>query len=123
MVGILMGNKNVPDGLRFDAQPAHFFFQAVIVIAGINHDGGIALAVEKDIGHPLPHTGHVFIDPTGIQRLKDLLPAVHFAHFFLLELGCLFRHTLTSFRKYRWGKRSRTVREKRWCFYLLVSFG
>lgn len=24
MVGILMGNKNVPDGLRFDAQPAHF---------------------------------------------------------------------------------------------------
>ena len=87
VVGVLMGNENVVDGLGVDAQPAHFLRQPVIVVPGVDHDGGVALPVKEDVGHPLPHTGHIFVDPTGIQRLEDLLAAIHFAHFFLLELG------------------------------------
>ena len=89
VVGVLMGNENVADGLGVDAQPAHFLRQPVIVVPGIDHDGGIALPVKEDVGHPLPHTGHILVDPTGIQRLEDLLAAIHPAHFLSLEL-CRF---------------------------------
>ena len=88
MVSVLMGNEDVPDGRRVDAQPAHFLRKAVVVIARIDHNGRIALAVEEDVRHPLPHTGHILVDPAGVQGLEDLLAAVHFAHFFFLKFGC-----------------------------------
>ena len=88
MVSVLMRDEDVPDGCRIDAEPAHFFGKAVVVIARIDHNGRIAFAVEEDVGHPLPHAGHMVVDPAGIQRLEDLLAAVHFAHFFFLKFGC-----------------------------------
>ena len=87
MVGVLMGDEDVPDGLGIDLQPAHFFFQTVVVVPGIDHDGGVALAIEKDVGHPLPHAGHVLIHPARVQGLEDLLAPVHLAHGFSLKLG------------------------------------
>ena len=90
VVGILMGDEDVADGLGVDAQPAHFLLQPVIVIASADHDGGIALAVEEDVCHPLPDTGDVFINPAGVQGLENLLATVHFAHFFFLKLGRFF---------------------------------
>ena len=87
MVGILVGDKNMPDGLRVDAQPAHFFLQPVVVVPGVDHNIGIAFAVEEDVRHPLPHTGHMFVHPAGVQGLEDLLTPVHSAHFFFLKLG------------------------------------
>ena len=41
--------------------------------------------------------GDIFIDPAGVQRLKDLFAPVHPAHCFSLKLRCLFRHDHTSF--------------------------
>ena len=76
--------------LRIDTEPAHFFGKAVVVIARVDHDRGIALAVKEDIRHPFAHTGDVLIDPPGVQRLEYLLAAVHPAHFFFLKFGCLF---------------------------------
>lgn len=90
MVGVLMGDEDVPDGIRVDSQPVHLLCQPVIVVSGIDHNGRIALAVEKDICHPLPHTGDIFIDPAGVQRLEDFLAPVHPAHCFSLEFRCLF---------------------------------
>ena len=87
VVGVLMSDEDVPDGLRVDAQPAHFFCQPVVVVPGIDHDGGVALAVEEDVRHPLPHAGHALIHPTGVQRLEDFLAAVHLAHFSFLKFG------------------------------------
>ena len=81
VVGVLMGDEDVADGLGVDAQPAHFFFQPVIVVSRVDHDGGIALAVEEDICHPFPDTGDVFVDPAGVQWLEDLLAPVHFILF------------------------------------------
>ena len=97
MVGVLMGDEDVPDGMWVDTEPAHFLRQTVIVVSGINHNGGIALAVEEDICHPLPHTSDIFIDPAGVQRLEDLLAPVHPAHCFSLKFRCFFRHDRTSF--------------------------
>ena len=97
MVGVLMGDEDVPDGIRVDSQPVHLLCQPVIVVSGIDHNGRIALAVEKDICHPLPHTGDIFIDPAGVQRLEDFLAPVHPAHCFSLKFRCLFRHDRTSF--------------------------
>ena len=85
-----MGDEDVADGLGVDAQPAHFFFQPVIVVSRVDHDGGIALAVEEDICHPFPDTGDVFVDPAGVQWLEDLLAPVHFTHFFFLKFRCFF---------------------------------
>jgi len=82
-----MSDEDVPDGLRVDAQPAHFFCQPVVVVPGIDHDGGVALAVEEDVRHPLPHAGHALIHPAGVQRLEYLLAAVHLAHFSFLKFG------------------------------------
>ena len=59
-----------------------------VVVARIDHNGRIAFAVEEDVGHPLPHAGHMVVDPAGIQRLEVFLAAVHFAHFFFLKFGC-----------------------------------
>ena len=87
MVGVLMSDEDVPDGLRVDAQPAHFFCQPVVVVPGIDHDGGVALAVEEDVRHPLPHAGHMLVHPAGVQGLEDLLAVVHLAHFLFLKLG------------------------------------
>ena len=87
VVGVLMSDEDVPDGLRVDAQPAHFFCQPVVVVPGIDHDGGVALAVEEDVRHPLPHAGHALIHPAGVQRLEDFLAAVHLAHFSFLKFG------------------------------------
>ena len=97
----LTDEEDVPDGMRIDSQPVHFLCQPVIVVSGIDHHGGIALAVKEDICHPLPHTGDIFIDPAGIQRLEDFLAPVHPAHCFSLEFRCFFRHNLSSFpRRY-----------------------
>ena len=87
VVGVLMSDEDVPDGLRVDAQPVHFFCQPVVVIPGIDHDGGVALAVEENVRHPLPHAGHALIHPAGVQRLEYLLAAVHLAHFSFLKFG------------------------------------
>ena len=92
-----MGDEDVPDGMRVDSQPVHLLCQPVIVVSGIDHNGGIALAIEEDICHPLPHTGDIFIDPAGVLRLKDLLAPVHPAHCFSLKFRCFFRHDRTSF--------------------------
>ena len=85
-----MSDEDVPDGMRVDTEPAHFLRQPVIVVSGIDHNGGITLAVEEDIRHPLPHAGNIFIDPAGVQRLEDLLAPVHPAHCFSLEFRFLF---------------------------------
>ena len=97
MVGVLMGDEDVPDGMRVDPQPVHLLCQPVIVVSGIDHNGGIALAVKEDICHPLPHAGDILIDPAGVQRLEDLLAPVHPAHCFSLKFRCFFRHDYTSF--------------------------
>ena len=83
MVGILMGDEDLPDAFRIDAEPAHLLFETIIVVSGVKHEGGIALAVEEDIRHPFAHTGDVH--PSRLQRLEDLLAPVHFAHFFFLK--------------------------------------
>ena len=85
MVGILMGDEDLPDAFRIDAEPAHLLFETIIVVSGVKHEGGIALAVEEDIRHPLAHAGHMLVDPARLQRLEDLLAPVHFAHFFFLK--------------------------------------
>lgn len=92
-----MGDEDVPDALGIDAQPAHFFFQTVVVIARVDHERGVALAVEEDIRHPLPHAGHMLVHPAGIQGLEDFFAPVHPAHFFFLEFGRLFGHASASF--------------------------
>ena len=92
MVGVLMGDENLADGLGVDAQPAHFLLQPVVVVARVDHDGGIALAVEEDICHLLPDTGDVFINPAGVQGLENLLATVHPAHFLFLKFGCPSGH-------------------------------
>ena len=92
-----MGDEDVPDGMRVDTEPAHFLRQTVVVVSGIDHNGGIALAVEEDICHPLPHAGRMLVNPAGVQRLKDLLAPVHPAHCFSLKFRCFFRHDRTSF--------------------------
>ena len=43
-----------------------------------------------------PSPEHFVEDSAGVQRLEDLLAAVHFAHFFFLEFRCLFRHIRPS---------------------------
>ena len=80
-----MGDEDVPDGMRVDTEPAHFLRQTVIVVSGIDHNGGITLAVKEDICHPLPHTGDIFIDPAGAQWFENLLAPVHPAHCFSLK--------------------------------------
>ena len=87
VVGVLMSNEDVPDGLRVNAQPAHFFLQPIVVVSGVNHDGGVALAVEENVRHPLPHAGHALIHPASVQRLEYFLAAVHLAHFSFLKFG------------------------------------
>ena len=84
-----------------DAEPAHFFGEAVVVITRIDHNGRIALAIEEDVRHPFAHTGDTFIDPAGVQGLKYLLAAIHFAHFFFLKFGCLLGHLCSSFSFFR----------------------
>ena len=96
MVGILMGDENMPDGFRVNTQPAHFFFQPFIIVTCVDHDGRIALAVKEDVRHPLPDTGNIFVDPAGVQRLEDLFAPAHPAHGDSLELGCFFRHGVPS---------------------------
>ena len=91
-----MGDENMADAAGVDAQPAHFFFQTVVVIARVDHQRGVALAVKEDIRHPLPHAGDVLVYPAGVQGLEDLLAAVHLAHFFFLKFRCLFGHDLSS---------------------------
>ena len=81
MVGVLMGDEDMADGLRVDAEPAHLFLKTVIVVARVDHDGRLALAVEKDVRHPFAHAGDMLIDPAGIERLEDFLAAVHLAFF------------------------------------------
>ena len=97
VVGILVGDEDVADAGGIDAQPAHLLRQAVIVVPGVDHDGGAALAVEEDVGHPLPDAGHVLIHPAGIQGLEDLLAPVHPAHFLLLKLCRLLAHLRSLF--------------------------
>ena len=61
-----MGDEDVPDGMRIDPQPIHLLCQPVIVVSGINHNGGITLAVKEDICHPLSHASDIFVDPAGV---------------------------------------------------------
>ena len=97
VIRVLMRDEDMPDRTRVYAEPAHLFLEPAVVIPGVDHDGRVALAVEEDICHPLAHTGDVLVDPAGVQRLEDLLAAVHFAHFFFLEFRCLFRHMTASY--------------------------
>ena len=87
VVGVLMGDEDVPDGRWINAQPAHLFLQPVVVVSGVDHDGRVALAVEEDVGHPFPDAGHVLVHPAGVQGLENLLAAVHLAHFSFLKFG------------------------------------
>jgi hypothetical protein len=89
MVSVLMGDKDMVYRLRINAEPAHFFSKAVVVISRIDHNSRIALAVEEDVCHPFAHAGNILIDPAGVQRLENLLAAVHLAHFSFLKFGCL----------------------------------
>ena len=76
---------------------------ATVVISRVDHQRGVALAVEEDVGDPLSDASHMLIDPPGVQRLENFLAAVHPAHFFSLELRCAFRHdpSLISLRRRR----------------------
>ena len=96
VIRVLMRDEDMPDRTRVYAEPSHLFLEPAVVIPGVDHDGRVALAVEEDICHPLAHTGDVLVDPAGVQRLEDLLAAVHFAHFFFLEFRCLFGHIRPS---------------------------
>ena len=92
-----MGNENIADALRVDSEPAHLFLKAVIVIAGVNHHGRIALAVKENIRNPLPDTGDIVINPARVQRLENIFSAVHLAHALSLELGCFLRQNNSPF--------------------------
>ena len=85
VIRILVGDEDILNILRANAQPAHFLLQAVVVVACINHDGGISLAVEIDVSNPFPDTGHVLINPSCIQRVEDSLAPIHSAHGLALE--------------------------------------
>ena len=100
VIGILMSDENVPNGLRIDAQPAHFLFQSIIVVARVDHDGRAAFAVKENIRHPFAHTGDMLVNPSRIQRLENLFAAIHFAHFLFLEFGCFPGHELSLFPEY-----------------------
>lgn len=97
MIGILVCDKNMANGLRVDAETVHFLRKTVVIIACVDHDGCVALAVKENVRHPFTHAGDIFINPAGIQRLEYLFTAVHPAHFFFLKFGCLFGHFRSSF--------------------------
>lgn len=87
-----MGNENIADALRVDSEPAHLFLKAVIVIAGVNHHGRIALAVKENIRNPLPDTGDIVINPARVQRLENSLAAIKCAHSPSLKFRRFLRH-------------------------------
>ena len=89
-----MGDEDVLNGLRVDAEPAHFLLKALIIVPGVDHYGDAAPAVEEDIRHPFTHTGDIFVYPADVQGLEDLRAPVHFAHFLFLEPGRFLRHAL-----------------------------
>ena len=91
-----MGDEDAVDAPGVDAQPAHLFLETVVVVARVDHENGVALAIEEDVGHPFPDAGDVLVDPAGVQRLEDLLASVHLAHFLFLELSCLSGHCGSS---------------------------
>lgn len=79
-------------------QPPHFLLQSVIVVTGVYHDCCAVLAVEKDVRHPFPHTGNIFINPARIQRLEYFFATIHHSHSFSLKFGCFFM--LSSFHNF-----------------------
>ena len=84
MIGILVCDKDLPDGCGIDIQPPQLLSQPLIVVSCIDHDRGAILRVEENVGNPLTHAGHVLINPAGIQRFEDRLAAEHPAHGSLL---------------------------------------
>ena len=94
VVCILMRDQNVPNLFRTQPQPAHLFLQPFIVISGVDHNRRRAIAAEEDVGDPFPHARHMLIDPAGVQRLENLLAAIHPAHFPPLKFRCLLAHAL-----------------------------
>ena len=80
VVGVLMGDEDMSDALRRDAEPRHLFGQPVVVIAGVHHDSRAVLAVKEDVRHPLAHAGDVPVDPARVRGLENLRAAVHAAH-------------------------------------------
>ena len=46
------------------------------------------LAVKENVCYSFTHTSDIFVDPAGVQRLEDLLAAVHPAHCLSLKFGC-----------------------------------
>ena len=101
VIRVLVGDENVADQARVYTKPTHLLLQSVVIVARVDHDRSITLAVKEDICHPFPHAGDVFIDPTGVQRLEDLLSTVHFAHFFFLKFRCFLRHMHSSYSALR----------------------
>ena len=86
VVRILMRDQDMFDRCRVQVQPAHFFFQSGIIVARIDHDRGAVLRIKENICHPLTHTGHMLVDPAGVQRFEDRLAPKQSAHGFLLIL-------------------------------------
>ncbi len=92
VIGVLMCDENVTYRRRLDAKPAHLFRKPVVIVARIDHDGRIALAVKENISHPLAHAGNIFINPSRVQRLEYLFAAVDHAHCPFLKFRSFFRH-------------------------------
>ena len=85
MISILMSDQNILNRGCIKVQPGHFLPEMVIIVPCVNHDGFPVLGVEKDIGHPFPHTCHMVINPSRVQRLEDRFATKQSAHeFFLL---------------------------------------
>ena len=66
MVRIEVRKKNLLYGRWRNIEPAHFFFQTLIIIAGINHDGFSIFRIKVNIGNPLPNSRHSFVNPACI---------------------------------------------------------
>ena len=86
MIRVLMGDKDMFDRLRIDIQLAHLLPQPGIVISGVDHDRGAVFGVEENVGDPLPDTGDVIIDPSGVEGFENFLSPVDQAHGNFLHL-------------------------------------
>ena len=96
VVGILMGDEDMPDGGGINVQPAHFLLQTFIVVTRVDHNRHTVLCVKEDIGNPLPHAGHTLVDAAGVQRLENGPAAEQLAHGFLLVFRILPCHFSAS---------------------------
>ena len=82
----LMRDQNMLNFRRINIQPPHFLPQPVIVISGVDHNRHAVLRIKENVCDPLSNTGNMFIDPAGIDWLKNLFSAIAEAHYLFLKI-------------------------------------